>query len=456
MRLIVNQNTKIPETEIVINCADVDGRIRSFVDYIRQYSGSLEGMIGKRSYYVPLSSILYIDTVDRKTFFYDSRHVFFSRCTLVELERKLHNTLFVRISKSCLVNLAFVISTTPQENHRLELEMVNGERLIAARHYKEGLKARLWQYHGYPSLPGAAAESRGASHTRSVLSGGKTCGPTHTPRRVATVSYGLAELLCALGLEEQIIAIVPVEENTAHILPAYRPFLTGLPAIVAEGQSLATCNQLQALEVDWVYGTWYIRKTLGENQMRCWEESGFSLFISEATIPEYASLHGLYHDILNLGRLFGVEDRAVQLMQWMRSRITDLTRRLFHVEPTRVFVYSGRINKPFTSFGGTLENDLISCAGGENIFHGHSGGYGAVTWEEVARLSPEAILLHDYADVMTVEEKQEFLCSLPILADVPAIRNRNFVVVSLLEVFPSAQNVYTVEKLIRAFHPGLL
>ncbi len=132
LKLTINQNAHIQETEITINCAAIDSRIRNLANYLRQYSASLEGKIDDSTYYVPLDSILYIDSVDRRTFFYDRHRIFSSRYTLSELEEKLENTQFIRISKCCMVNLAYVQRTCPYENHRLEVVMSNGEHLIAA------------------------------------------------------------------------------------------------------------------------------------------------------------------------------------------------------------------------------------------------------------------------------------------------------------------------------------
>ena len=95
MRVSINQNSNIKETEIIINCTKVDARVRNLTNYIRQYSTSLEGTIEDSTYYVPLDSVLYIDSVDKKTFFYDRYRIFSSPYTLSELEEKLENTLFV-------------------------------------------------------------------------------------------------------------------------------------------------------------------------------------------------------------------------------------------------------------------------------------------------------------------------------------------------------------------------
>ena len=52
LKLIINQNDSLQETEIIINCAVLDRRIRNLADFIGQYSTSLEGIVDGVSYYI--------------------------------------------------------------------------------------------------------------------------------------------------------------------------------------------------------------------------------------------------------------------------------------------------------------------------------------------------------------------------------------------------------------------
>ena len=73
MKLIVNENLNISETEVVINCSVIDDRLRNLVDYLRQYSYSHMGTLGDSQYFVSVENILYIDSMDKSTFFYDKQ-----------------------------------------------------------------------------------------------------------------------------------------------------------------------------------------------------------------------------------------------------------------------------------------------------------------------------------------------------------------------------------------------
>lgn len=459
MKVTINQNANIKGTEVIINCPALDCRVRNLAGFIQQYSASLEGVIDGAIYYVPLDSILYIDSVDRKTFFYDSHRIFGCQCTLAELEDKLEKALFVRISKNCIVNLAFVSRVCPYENHRMEVVMKSGEHLIAARSYKEQLRERLRDFNGdiFNASERFGAKRPLASYPEcSVYNAGKVISFGSVPKRVIALSFENAEILAALGLAERLIAIAPAECGIDQVSPKYRESLGRVPLITYCDQGVPCPEELSALNPDLVLGNFFSLCTLRRRESDypgSWEQN---LYVMECTIPEKASMENYYKDLLNLGRIFRVEDRAVWLVEEMRRQVSVLTRRTVYQKPLRVFVYDGIENSPCTAAGGTLENDLISLAGGRNVFGHMPEAYLPVTWRQIAEALPEVILVHDYVDRMSAGEKIEMLQNREELRKVPAVRDNRFQVVSLVEALPGIQNVSMLEKLIRCFYPNLL
>ena len=57
MKLIVNQDLQIPETEITIRCACMDSRLERLINQIRQYAFSLTGYQEDKEYQLPLDQI---------------------------------------------------------------------------------------------------------------------------------------------------------------------------------------------------------------------------------------------------------------------------------------------------------------------------------------------------------------------------------------------------------------
>ena len=68
MKLTIHQDLAVHETEIIINCAHVDGRLRHLIELIRQHGFSLTGYQEGKEYQIPLEQIYFMDSADGKTF----------------------------------------------------------------------------------------------------------------------------------------------------------------------------------------------------------------------------------------------------------------------------------------------------------------------------------------------------------------------------------------------------
>ena len=107
-------------------------------------------------------------------------------------------------------------------------------------------------------------------------------------------------------------------------------------------------------------------------------------------------------------------------------------------------------DKAVLTSGKGIEDEMIRLAGGNNIFGDLDNAFEEVSFEEVAKRNPDIIIIHSY-DVGdtngTTEEKIESLKKNPALENVTAIKNDNFVVVKLVEVFPGLQIFDAAERL---------
>ena len=143
MKLTLIQDLAVPETEITIRCAGIDARLQRLIDHIRQYGFSITGYQDNKEYRLPLETICYMDSADGRTFLYQKEGVYECRETLAVLEDILKRTVFVRISKNCILNTAYLDHVEPLFNHRLKAVLTNGETLVVTRSYVELLRNAL-------------------------------------------------------------------------------------------------------------------------------------------------------------------------------------------------------------------------------------------------------------------------------------------------------------------------
>ena len=89
------------------------------------------------------ADVLYVETVDGRTFLYTRECVLESTVPASVLEEELAEAGFVRASRQLLVNLRHVQGMRPYLNARLELVLDNGEHLIASRQFAPQIKQRI-------------------------------------------------------------------------------------------------------------------------------------------------------------------------------------------------------------------------------------------------------------------------------------------------------------------------
>ena len=143
MKLLIEQSDQYTDAEIVIKCGMLDDRLESIIQHIRLHMFSVAGVKDGETKIFPLGDIYYFDSTDERTFLYLENDVYECSLKLYELEEQLEKANFVRISKSCIVNIMKLDSVRPLLNSRYEAKLENGEKLIISRHYQPGFKRKF-------------------------------------------------------------------------------------------------------------------------------------------------------------------------------------------------------------------------------------------------------------------------------------------------------------------------
>lgn len=134
------------EDEIIIRCRERDGKIQSIervLDGIVKARRELVLYIGNSEYYVPISDILFFETVDSKVCAHTRDAMYSSTYKLFELENLLPSS-FVRISKSAIANVMQISSLTRELVGNGELRFYKTEKkTYFSRAYYKILKDRI-------------------------------------------------------------------------------------------------------------------------------------------------------------------------------------------------------------------------------------------------------------------------------------------------------------------------
>lgn len=145
MKIIV-EHVDCEENEIILRCKNIDDEMLEILSILKEQTFKLPAKKDGNVTMLTPREILYADAVDNKVFLYTSDSVYETSETLQLIETKFASFGFLRIGKSQVVNLQHVRSLRNLLNSRIELTLINNERLIASRHYAQLLKNRLGLY----------------------------------------------------------------------------------------------------------------------------------------------------------------------------------------------------------------------------------------------------------------------------------------------------------------------
>lgn len=143
MKIHINEDSSLHETEIFINCNKIGTDIERMISMLRIMDLKLTGRKDNQTYILDAAKVLYIDTVDKKTFFYTDTNVFETELKLYELEEQLAALDFIRVNKSCIINFNQINSIKADLDGKLLVTMSNKEKLVISRQYAPVVRKML-------------------------------------------------------------------------------------------------------------------------------------------------------------------------------------------------------------------------------------------------------------------------------------------------------------------------
>ena len=272
------------------------------------------------------------------------------------------------------------------------------------------------------------------------------------PTRAISNDVNLTEMMLVLGLRDQMVGYTGIS--------GWKTLDAEMVAGVAELPELSakypTKEVLVGAEPDFFFAGWnYGMKVGGEVTPETLEPFGIKTYeLTESCIhigaKDKVAMQDMYNDLLNLGTIFGVEDRAKELVTGYEARLAEVTAGIDRTNPLRVFVYDSGEEAPFTAGKYAMPTAMIEAAGGVNIMDDLEKSWAEVAWEPVVERNPQVIVIVNYGDV-TAEQKIAFMKDNPAFAGIDAVINDRFVVLEYVEATPGPRNIRAVEKLVAAF-----
>ena len=291
-----------------------------------------------------------------------------------------------------------------------------------------------------------------ASSKVSVDSCNRTVSFDSPPQRAISNDVNLTEMMLVLGLSDKMVGYTGIS-GWKTLDEEMRLGVKQLPEL---SPKYPTKEVLVGADADFFFAGWnYGMKVGGEVTPETLKPFGINVYeLTESCIhimtKKKVSMDDMYNDLLNLGLIFQVENRAKKLVDAYRSDLKKFTQKLESIPTKKVFVYDSGEDTPFTAGRYAMPTALIEAAGGINIMDDFQKSWGTVTWEEVIDRNPEVVVIVNYGKV-TAEQKRKFMMSNPAFANIDAVKNDRFVTLEYVEATPGPRNIKAIKKLAKAF-----
>ena len=272
------------------------------------------------------------------------------------------------------------------------------------------------------------------------------------PKRAISNDVNLTEMMLVLGLADHMVGYTGIS-GWKTLDEEMRANVKQLPELSSK---YPTKEVIVGANADFFFAGWnYGMKVGGEVTPETLKPFGVKVYELTESCTHImkkgkASIDDMYADLLNLGSIFNVKDRAEKLVSDYKAELNSFKDNLETGEPVRAFVYDSGEDTPFTAGLYAMPTALIEAAGGVNVMNSFEKSWGTVTWEEVVEQNPEVIIIVNYGSV-TAEQKRAFMMSNPAFANIEAVKNDRFVTLEYVEATPGPRNIKAIKTLAKAF-----
>ena len=143
MKITVEERKTAQDLEVTIICARADRRVLDMITRLRMLDRKVTGTADGCTRVLSAEDVLFIESVDKRTFIYAADAVLETGLRLYEMEERLADCDFLRIAKGCIVNFRAITALKPDVNGRIIATLENGERVVISRQYAPDVKSKL-------------------------------------------------------------------------------------------------------------------------------------------------------------------------------------------------------------------------------------------------------------------------------------------------------------------------
>ncbi|UWR05416.1 ABC transporter substrate-binding protein (plasmid) [Ruegeria conchae] len=278
------------------------------------------------------------------------------------------------------------------------------------------------------------------------------------PERLVVHDMNMTDMAFALELQDKIVGLTGIT-GWYKTSPEFDTLRGDIPELAPK---YPTVENLVAADPDLFFAGWYYgMKPGGDVTPDTLEPFGIkTMILTESCVhldkdrPE-SSMDLLFDDVLRLGKVMQVEDKAEALVSEWKDELAAIEAQTTELPKPRVFLLDGPADAPFTAGKFAIPDAMIAAAGGENVTHDMDTSWGRSSWEAVAASNPEFLVLLDYQTGNGAADTFKFLQEHPVMSQTDAVKNERWIGLRYEELTPGPANIEAISKMAQAMHPGL-
>ena len=250
------------------------------------------------------------------------------------------------------------------------------------------------------------------------------------PERVVAIYQNSIETLLALGLEDKIVAAAGLDHD---VKDEYKDAFSKVNYL----EDFTPSKETIIMEKPDFILSWYSifdDKRLGD--IDYWNENGINTYMSlNSGVVSERTIENEINDILNLGKIFNVEEKAQALVDEITSTVSEVSSKVSNEEKQSAMVIEFYDDEIYTYGSKTLAGDMVTKLGAE-LLNPEGGNIGA---EDLIKLNPDCIFV-SYMDRgnenVPVEEINKILGN-PAFASLSAVKNKRVYSIPLGDMYSS-------------------
>ena len=215
------------------------------------------------------------------------------------------------------------------------------------------------------------------------------------PEKVVAVYQSPIEIMLALGLEDKMVAASQLDTD---VKPEFKDAFKK----VKYYDKAPSKEEVLSLNPDFIF-SWYSYfgpDTLGDVDF--WMDRDTNTYMAQNSgVKTPNTLENEYEDILNIGKIFNVEDKAQKMVDDMKSEIEKSIKFAEGKEKVTAIIFEVNKDGQYRIYGAdSIGGDMAQQVGAELV----ADKNGNITKEELVKLNPDVIFSVYYGE--SIEEKQ--------------------------------------------------